>query len=84
MVEMLLQSSENEIRLLHALPDDWESGSVSGICARGGFEIAMEWSNKELKKLIITSKAGRNTTILYGNKQKKLNLKKGRKAEIDL
>jgi alpha-L-fucosidase 2 len=84
MVEMLLQSSENEIRLLPALPDDWESGSVSGICARGGFEIAMEWSNKELKKLIITSKAGRNTTILYGNKQKKLNLKKGRKAEIDL
>lgn len=41
--EMLVQSNETEIRLLPALPDAWESGSLEGICARGGFEISMEW-----------------------------------------
>ena len=56
--EMLLQSNENEIRLLPALPDAWESGSVKGICARGGFEIAMEWNTKTLKKVTVFSKIG--------------------------
>lgn len=48
--EMLVQSNETEIRLLPALPDSWETGSVTGICARG-FEIAMEWNAKIIKKL---------------------------------
>ena len=43
--EMLVQSTEKEIRLLPALPDAWSSGSVKGICARGGFVISMEWDN---------------------------------------
>ncbi|WP_348798054.1 glycoside hydrolase family 95 protein [Flavobacterium adhaerens] len=80
--EMLVQSDENEIRLLPALPDAWESGSVKGICARGGFEIEMTWNNKKLNKVFISSKKGGKTTLIFGNKKQEVNLKKGEKREI--
>jgi alpha-L-fucosidase 2 len=82
-VEMLLQSSENEIRLLPALPDAWESGSVKGICARGGYEISMDWAQKKLKNLVIYAKADGKTLLICGNKQKEVILKKGQKMEIE-
>ncbi len=80
--EMLVQSDENEIRLLPALPDAWEEGSVSGICARGGFEIEMSWSNKTIQKLIVSSKLGGNTTLIFGDKKQNITLKKGEKIEV--
>jgi alpha-L-fucosidase 2 len=80
---MLVQSSENEIRLLPALPDAWESGSVKGICARGGFEIAMEWNAKTLKKVTVFSKKGGKTTLIFGNSKKTITLKKGQSLEIN-
>lgn len=80
--EMLVQSNETEIRLLPALPDAWESGSVKGICARGGFQIAMEWNAKTLKKVTIFSKNGGKTTLISGDKNKTITLKKGQKMEI--
>ena len=79
---MLVQSSENEIKLLPALPDAWESGSVKGICARGGYEISMDWAQKTLKKVIIFAKAEGKTTLICGGKQKHVSLKKGEKMEI--
>ena len=82
-VEMLLQSSENEIRLLPALPDVWESGSVKGLCARGGYEISMEWSQNKLKSLVIFAKADGKTTLICGDKRKEVNMKKGQKMKID-
>jgi len=78
--EMLVQSNENEIRLLPALPDAWETGSVKGICARGGFEIAMEWNAKTLKKVTVFSKNGGNTKLVYGSINKAIVLKKGEKV----
>ncbi|MWB93580.1 glycoside hydrolase family 95 protein [Flavobacterium sp. GA093] len=81
--EMLVQSDENEIRLLPALPDAWETGSVKGICARGGFEIAMEWQNKTLKKVIIFSKTGGTTILISGDKKQTITLKKGEQSEIN-
>jgi alpha-L-fucosidase 2 len=82
-IEMLVQSSENEIRLLPALPDSWESGSVKGICARGGYEISMEWTQKRLKSLFIYAKEDGKTTLISGDKQKEVFLKKGQNMEID-
>ena len=80
--EMLVQSTENEIRLLPALPDVWSDGSVKGICARGGFEIAMDWSNKSVKKLSIYAKKTGKTTLFYGNEKKEISLKKGQTMEL--
>ena len=80
--EMLVQSSESDIRLLPALPDAWSEGSVSGLCARGGFEISMNWANKKLIKTSILSKKGGYTTLIYKNQTKKIALKAGQKVDV--
>lgn len=81
--EMLVQSNENEIRLLPALPDAWEQGSVKGICARGGFELEITWNNKKLEKVIVFSKKGGKTTLVFGDKKQNITLEKGQKLEIN-
>lgn len=82
--EMLVQSTETEIRLLPALPDAWEVGSVSGICARGGFEIAMEWELGKLTSAKILSKAGNPCKVIYAGKTYDLKIEKGKTAELKL
>src|SRR5204862_6928761 len=79
---MLVQSSDTEIRLLPALPDAWPTGAVKGICARGGFQIDLEWSNLQLKKVTVSSAKGGKTTLISGNKKKKIVLKGGEKMEM--
>ncbi len=75
--EMLVQSKENEIRILPALPDAWNSGSIEGLCARGGLEISMEWNENTITKLSISSKNDGITRLVYGNQQQDIELKGG-------
>lgn len=82
-IEMLMQSTENKIYLLPALPDAWESGSVKGICARGGFELSFEWKNNAVTKLTVLAKSDGKTTLINGNKQKTIALKKGQRITIN-
>ena len=59
-----MQSHDGALHLLPALPDVWPSGSVSGLRARGGFEIeTMEWTGQRLSKLVVKSNLGGNLRL---------------------
>jgi alpha-L-fucosidase 2 len=67
--EMLLQSQNNEIQLLPALPSQWSTGHANGLCARGNFTVTeMNWSNGALTDVAIKSNSGNVCNVRYGNK----------------
>lgn len=64
--EMLIQSQEEMIDLLPALPTEWSEGAMNGVCARGGFELNFSWKNNELTQIEVLSKSGKPCRIKVG------------------
>ncbi|MCX6845885.1 MAG: glycoside hydrolase family 95 protein, partial [Verrucomicrobia bacterium] len=82
--EMLVQSHTGEIRLLPALPKSWPDGKVTGIRARGGFELDMTWKNDRLTKAVLHSKSGLPCKVVYGERHWELETKSGTSHPIPL
>jgi alpha-L-fucosidase 2 len=56
---------------------------VKGLCARGGFEISLEWANHKLLKIKVLSKTGGKTTLTYGDVSLNVDLKIGESIEMN-
>jgi alpha-L-fucosidase 2 len=80
--ECLLQSHAGEINLLPALPNSWTTGSVTGLKARGGFEVSMNWENGKLINCEIKSILGKPCVVRYADKVKTYNLHAGEKIRL--
>jgi alpha-L-fucosidase 2 len=68
--EMLMQSADGAVHLLPALPDVWKiKGSISGLRARGGYEIlSMQWKDGKVVKAVVKSWIGGNLRVRVPNK----------------
>ncbi len=81
--EMLLQSGDGAIRLLPALPDAWKAGKVTGLRARGGFEVAIVWKAGQLSSATIQSTTGEPCRLTYRGKSIDLRIKKNKSVTVD-
>jgi alpha-L-fucosidase 2 len=75
--EMLIQSQQGTISLLPVLPAQWASGSVEGLCARGGYEVDMKWANNRLTAATIRSKVDGVCKVSYKGRMISINMRKG-------
>ena len=75
--EMLMQSDGETMYLLPALPEAWKNGEITGIKARGNYEVSLRWKNGKVNKATITCQNAGNLTIYYNGKQQKLSFGKG-------
>ncbi|MDG3007949.1 glycoside hydrolase family 95 protein [Paludisphaera mucosa] len=83
--EMLLQSHEadGDVHLLPALPAAWPTGSVTGLRARGGFDVDLAWKDGRLTSATIRSRLGRKATVRCGGKSVQIESKPGGSYTID-
>jgi alpha-L-fucosidase 2 len=87
--EMLLQSQVAdsngvyEVELLPALPKAWSAGQVTGLCARGGFEVDLVWAGGELKRATVKSRQGNPLHLRYGERVLNVTIPAGGKVTFN-
>jgi alpha-L-fucosidase 2 len=81
--ELLMQSHEAFIRILPALPENWKTGNITGLKARGNIEVDIEWKEGKLKKVGFLSKLNRIKKIKYKDALVEITLPKNEKIWLD-
>ncbi|MFD7283142.1 glycoside hydrolase N-terminal domain-containing protein [Streptomyces sp. NPDC059862] len=83
MIEMLLHSRPGHLELLPALPDAWAaSGHVTGVAARGGFVVDLDWRDGKPTSARIRSVGGRTTTVAYAGVHHTVTLEPGESVTL--
>lgn len=82
--EMLMQSYNDKIQLLPAIPSQWSAGDVTGLCARGGFVIdSMVWKDRKMTYVSISSQCGGLLQLQANGTQVSLETQVGKTYEFD-
>ena len=81
--EMLVQSHAGSLDLLPALPDAWPEGTVTGLRARGGFEIDIAWRGGELHHATVTSLNGTPLVLRYRDCTAEVASSRGSRHDFD-
>jgi alpha-L-fucosidase 2 len=82
-VEMLLQSIGNELELLPALPLEWKTGSITGLRARGGLTVGLEWEGGQLKSARLRANLPARVTLLYKERSRAIELAAGEEISVN-
>ncbi|MEV7037639.1 glycoside hydrolase N-terminal domain-containing protein [Amycolatopsis sp. NPDC051061] len=83
MAEMLVYSRPGVLELLPALPAAWaRSGRVTGIGARGGFEVDLSWRAGKVTRAVIRSVGGTRTEVRAGGWRRTLSLRPGQSVTV--
>lgn len=77
-LEMVFQSHDGAIDLLPNLPEEWKNGRVTGLRARGNFEVDMTWKDGKPDYVKVTSFGGNPCVIRFGAKEIPLDTEKGK------
>lgn len=80
--EALLQSHGDYVELMPALPVQWTSGKVTGLCARGGFVLDITWENGALAGVKVRSTTGRNLVLKYRQHLLPLTVERGKEIVV--
>ena len=80
--EMLVQSDEDRVLLLPALPAQWTKGRVAGIALWGGGRIDLEWEGGRLVSCRVRSDRPMEATLVYGQEKRHVVVSPGQDAVI--
>lgn len=80
--EMLVQSHQGYIELLPALPAEWQTGSITGLRARGGFSLNMSWNKGKVTRLKVSSLAGQPLRMKVNGRMIERNLSRGKSLTL--
>jgi alpha-L-fucosidase 2 len=77
LAEMLLQSQNGTVLILPALPAAWPEGEVTGLKARGNFEVGIKWRNGAAEKITVKSLSGAPLNLNYRGNINSMETSKG-------
>jgi alpha-L-fucosidase 2 len=82
MTEMILQSRNDRIYLLPALPSAWPSGHIKGLRARGAVGVDVRWAGGKLAEAVLTAKGDGRHVVVLGDSSLIVELRKGQSARL--
>ncbi|MDR7114687.1 glycoside hydrolase family 95 protein [Caulobacter sp. BE254] len=82
MTEMVLQSRNDRIYLLPALPSAWPTGRMTGLRARGAVGVDVHWAGGKLTEAVLTASVDGRVTVVHAGSSLDVDLHRGRPVRL--
>jgi alpha-L-fucosidase 2 len=79
---MLIQSHTGTIELLPALPEAWSTGKATGLRARGGYTVDIEWKDGKVVSATIRNILGNPCSVKINSTTKTIPAVKGEATKL--